>query len=150
MARSIDTLDAANSSPVFRIGVFALIFDDQGRILLGHRRDTDWWNLPGGGMELGETVDEAVRREVREETGLEAMQWRQILDMHLSNSVTDERAVVYLATDLKQGAPSPEDTEVLTIRKVSLKEALEMIEAAEITDAISVAAILKVAVLYRI
>ncbi len=71
MARSIDTLDAANSSPVFRIGVFALIFDNQGRILLGHRRDTDWWNLPGGGMELGETVDEAVRREVREETGLE-------------------------------------------------------------------------------
>jgi len=71
LARSIDTLDAANSSPVFRIGVFALIFDNQGRILLGHRRDTDWWNLPGGGMELGETVDEAVRREVREETGLE-------------------------------------------------------------------------------
>jgi ADP-ribose pyrophosphatase YjhB (NUDIX family) len=71
LARSIDTLDAANSSPVFRIGVFALIFDDQGRILLGHRRDTNWWNLPGGGMELGETVDEAVRREVREETDLE-------------------------------------------------------------------------------
>ena len=71
MARSLDTLDAANSSPVFRIGVFALIFDDQGRILLGHRRDTDWWNLPGGGMELEETVDEALCREVREETGLE-------------------------------------------------------------------------------
>jgi 8-oxo-dGTP diphosphatase len=70
MARSLDTLDAANSSPVFRLGVFALIFDDQGRILLGHRRDTDWWNLPGGGMELEETVDEALCREVREETGL--------------------------------------------------------------------------------
>src|SRR5262249_9981196 len=65
-------LDAASSSPIFRIGVFALIFDDEGRILLGHRRDIDWWNLPGGGMEAGETVDEALRREVREETGLEA------------------------------------------------------------------------------
>ena len=64
-------LDAESSSPIFRIGVFALIFDDQGHILLGHRRDTDWWNLPGGGMELGETVDEALCREVREETGLE-------------------------------------------------------------------------------
>lgn len=71
MARPLDTLDAANSSPVFRIGVFALIFDDQGHILLGHRRDTDWWNLPGGGMELEEAVDEALCREVREETGLE-------------------------------------------------------------------------------
>jgi len=64
-------LDAASSSPIFRIGVFALIFDDEGRILLGHRRDVDGWNLPGGGMEAGETVDEALCREVREETGLD-------------------------------------------------------------------------------
>ncbi len=64
-------LDAASSPPIFRIGVFALILDDQGRILLGRRRDIDWWNLPGGGMEKGETVDEALYREVLEETGLE-------------------------------------------------------------------------------
>ena len=63
-------LDAESSKPVFRIGVFALIFDGE-RILLGLRRDIDWWNLPGGGMEPGETVDEALRREVHEETGLE-------------------------------------------------------------------------------
>lgn len=54
----------------FRIGVNALIYDD-GRVLLAHRRDIDWWNLPGGGMEIGETVEEATCREVREETGLE-------------------------------------------------------------------------------
>lgn len=63
-------LDAGSSNVFFRIGVFALIFD-RGRILLAHRRDVDWWNLPGGGMELGETVEEALCREVREETGLE-------------------------------------------------------------------------------
>jgi len=64
-------LDSESSPPIFRIGVFALIFNYEKQILLGHRRDIDWWNLPGGGMEYGETVDEAVCREVREETGLE-------------------------------------------------------------------------------
>src|SRR6266705_3893608 len=64
----IDLSDSTEAR--FRVGVIALIFED-GHVLLAHRRDIDWWNLPGGGMEAGETVDEALRREVREETGLE-------------------------------------------------------------------------------
>jgi 8-oxo-dGTP diphosphatase len=64
--------DLPGNLALFRIGVNALIFDEE-RILLAHRRDIDWWNLPGGGMELGETVEEAACREVLEETGLEVV-----------------------------------------------------------------------------
>lgn len=56
----------------FTIGAFAIILDDQGRVLLCHRRDYDLWNLPGGGVEAGESPWQALVREVKEETGLEA------------------------------------------------------------------------------
>lgn len=66
-----DRLEAPGTSAPFRIAVYALIFDQDERVLLAHRRDIDWWNLPGGGVEAGETVEEAMQREVHEETGLE-------------------------------------------------------------------------------
>jgi ADP-ribose pyrophosphatase YjhB (NUDIX family) len=53
-----------------KLGAFAIIFDATGHILLGHRRDMDLWNLPGGGLEPGELPDAGVIREVLEETGL--------------------------------------------------------------------------------
>ncbi len=56
---------------VFTIGAFAIILDEEDRVLLCHRRDIDMWNLPGGRVESGETPWEAVVREVREETGFE-------------------------------------------------------------------------------
>ncbi len=56
-------------APRFRVGVFAVI-ERQGRYLLAHRSDIDWWNLPGGGLEYDETVEEGVAREVREEVGV--------------------------------------------------------------------------------
>jgi ADP-ribose pyrophosphatase YjhB (NUDIX family) len=54
----------------FTIGVFGIVFDEQNRVLLVHRCDYDLWNLPGGGLKHGESVDEGVKREVLEETGL--------------------------------------------------------------------------------
>src|SRR5262249_7429209 len=63
-----DGAQRAADPPRFRIGVFAII-EREGRYLLAHRRDIDWWNLPGGGLEFDETVEEGLFREVREEVG---------------------------------------------------------------------------------
>jgi 8-oxo-dGTP pyrophosphatase MutT (NUDIX family) len=107
------------------------------------------WEIPEGGGKITEPPLETAKRELKEETGLEAAHWEQILEMHLSNSVTDERALVFLAMNLTEGASSPEETEVLSLRKVSLADAQRMVDRAEITDAISVAAILKAVILFK-
>ena len=57
---------------MFTIGVFGIITDNEGRVLLCHRRDYDLWNLPGGAVEAGESPWEALVREIKEETGFEA------------------------------------------------------------------------------
>jgi 8-oxo-dGTP pyrophosphatase MutT (NUDIX family) len=108
------------------------------------------WEIPEGGGKLKVPPLESAKRELKEETGLEANAWELILEMHLSNSVTDERALVYLATDLTEGNATPDEDEVLAIRKVSLRDALQMVERGEITDSISVAALLKIGRLLKI
>jgi 8-oxo-dGTP diphosphatase len=57
--------------PTHRVGAFAVIFDDAGRVLVSRRVDSGWFNLPGGGVDPDETMPEGLAREVREETGLE-------------------------------------------------------------------------------
>jgi hypothetical protein len=73
--------------------------------------------------------------------------WKELLTMHLSNSVSDEVAIVYIATDLTEGSTQFEETEDLVIKKLPLRDAVEMVMNGEITDAISVAAIFKLKIL---
>lgn len=101
------------------------------------------WEIPEGGGRLDEEPLEAAKRELREETGMEAQEWQEILRMHLSNSVTDEIAIVYLARDLRYGIAEPEDTEQLRLQRVPFEEAYRKVIRGEITDAISVAAIMR-------
>ena len=67
--------------------------------------------------------------------------------MYLSNSVTDEHAIIYLARNLEQRKPSPEETEKLEVKKIHLDEAIRMVESGQITDSMSIAAIQRVQLL---
>jgi 8-oxo-dGTP pyrophosphatase MutT (NUDIX family) len=107
------------------------------------------WEIPEGGSPVGQSALESARRELEEETGLQARVWTPILEMHLSNSVTDEFAAVFVAQELTQGPSRPEPTEQLQLRRVRLEEAVEMVMRGEITDSISVAALLKTSELIR-
>ncbi|PZX52414.1 8-oxo-dGTP pyrophosphatase MutT (NUDIX family) [Algoriphagus ratkowskyi] len=103
------------------------------------------WEIPMGGGLMEEDQLESAKRELKEETGLSAEKWTAIMKIHLSNSVTDEVGYVYLAEDLTQGETEFEETEVLKVKKLPFVEAVEMVMTGKITDAISVAAILKAA-----
>lgn len=103
--------------------------------------------IPEGGGELNIDPLRSAKRELKEETGLEARQWSNLLELHLSNSVTDEKAIVFLARDLHQGEMQLEETEDISVSKVSLEEAYRMVNDNLITDAISVAAIQKLYIL---
>jgi 8-oxo-dGTP pyrophosphatase MutT (NUDIX family) len=81
---------------------------------------------------------------LQEEVGLGAQRWERVLDLDLSNSVTDEVAIVFLARDLYALEASPEETEDLTLVRVPFDEAIRRVMHGEITDAISVAGLLKV------
>lgn len=105
------------------------------------------WEIPEGGSPKGEELIDTARRELKEETGLEADTYEPIVQMHLSNSTTDEYAIVYLARGLKRGASRPEDTEELRVNKVPLEEFFARVESGEITDSMTVAAAYKLMVL---
>lgn len=102
------------------------------------------WEIPEGGGPKNEAPEAAAKRELKEETGITASRFEEIMRLHLSNSATDELAIVFVATGLHFGEAEPEETEDLQVRKVHINEAFDMVLKGGITDAISVAAIFKV------
>jgi len=111
--------------------------------LVGQHRfplDLYSWEIPEGGAPEHEALEDCARRELAEETGLHAGSLEHLFSMHLSNSVSDEIAHVYLATELREGKVRWEDTEELAVRKVSVDELLRAVLAGAITDSMTVAA----------
>jgi ADP-ribose pyrophosphatase len=125
------------------VGVVAV--GDDGRILLvGQHRytlDAYSWELPEGGAPLDEDPLEGAKRELAEETGYEAAEWRELARFSLSNSITDERGVLYLATGLRAGTASPEPSEDLAIRWATVAEVVAEIDRGGIHDILTIAGV---------
>ena len=107
------------------------------------------WEIPEGGGPLGSDPLDSAKRELLEETGLSATDWVELQRMHLSNSVSNELAIIYIARGLSMGIAEPEETEELRLRKLPFQEAYEMVLNGEITDSMSVAAILRTKIILQ-
>jgi 8-oxo-dGTP pyrophosphatase MutT (NUDIX family) len=130
------------------IGVVPLDTARDAVLLVGQFRytlDRYSWEMPEGGGDFDEEPEAAARRELAEETGYHGGSWRLLGRCHLSNSVCDEEAWLFAATDLEPGAATPEGTEQLQARWVPFDRALAMIGEGEITDAMTIVALQQVA-----
>jgi ADP-ribose pyrophosphatase len=153
-----DVLNPAGNNGVYGVVEFQnyaigiLPIDDEGNIwLVGQYRfatDSYSWEIPEGGCPLGTDPLTSAQRELLEETGLKAENWQLIQKMHLSNSVSDEQAFIYIATGLSQHESEPEETEQLIVKKMPFGEAYKMVEEGVITDSITVSAILKAKIMF--
>ena len=122
------------------------LHDDGTVTLVGQHRFplADYsWEIPEGGGPIGEDPLAGAQRELREETGLVAAGWREVLRFQLSNSITDEQGFGYIATGLTQAEAEPDETEALQIVRVPFREALDLAMAGAISDMPTVAMLLR-------
>lgn len=128
-------------------GIGIIPVDEEGYTwLVGQYRYTlneFHWEIPEGGGPLDEFPILAAQRELKEETGITAKKWTPLLRMNPSNSVSDEECVIYLAEELTFGDSLLEETEAdLKVKRVPLKEAIDMVMRGHIRDSMSMIGLL--------
>lgn len=105
------------------------------------------WEIPMGGAPEGESVLEYAQRELQEETGFSANDWTQFLTMHLSPSITQEQGFTFVATDLHEGERALEETEDIVVKRLPFEVVFQQVMNGEITNAMTVASIMKIRLL---
>lgn len=102
------------------------------------------WEIPEGGGKRDLPPIESAKRELREEAGITASHWTEVLQMDLSNSASDEEAIIYVAQGLEHHEPMPDHNEELALRKLPFSELFGMVMRGEVRDSLTVAAVMKV------
>lgn len=105
------------------------------------------WEIPEGGGRRDIPPLTSAQRELREEAGIVADVWTEILRMDLSNSASDEHAILYVAQGLTFFEPEPDHDEELALRKLPFEELYGMVVRGEVRDSLTVAAVLRVKLL---
>jgi 8-oxo-dGTP pyrophosphatase MutT (NUDIX family) len=103
------------------------------------------WEIPEGGGDRHEDPLVGAKRELLEETGIEAGSWQNLGRCHISNCFLNEQSHLYLARELRQGRPRPGPDEEIATRRVPLQEAMEMAGDGRITDALSIVGLFRLA-----
>ncbi|MFK8054632.1 MAG: NUDIX domain-containing protein [Saprospiraceae bacterium] len=147
-----DVLNAAGNPGIYgvvrfkNLAIGIVTLDDDGyTTLIGQWRyplERYSWEIPEGGGPKNEAPIEAAKRELVEETGITANKWTKLIELDLSNSVTDEEGIIFLAEDLTLGEATPEETEVFQTERVLLSDAVQMVLKGEIRDSLAVAGLL--------
>jgi len=129
--------------------IVVLAVDDhrpEPRILLErqyrHAAQSMMWELPAGRIDDGESPLAAARRELLEETGYMARDWKKILHFYVSPGFLDETMIIYLARGLQAGPPQPEADEKIATRLFPLSTAQKMALDGRIRDAKTISGIL--------
>jgi 8-oxo-dGTP pyrophosphatase MutT (NUDIX family) len=128
------------------VGVLPFVDDDhvllvqQYRYVAGHPT----WEMPTGGRGAGETLEDAARRELAEEAGFAAGGLTYLTRYHTSKSVVDEAAYLYVASDLTPGSQEADPTELFRRQVWHFDDVVQMVHRAEITDSMTVIAVLLV------
>jgi ADP-ribose pyrophosphatase len=114
-----------------------------------HAAQSMMWELPAGRIDDGETALTAAKRELLEETGYSARQWKRILHFYVSPGFLDETMTIYLARGLKAGVAQPEADERIAVKFFPLSEAKQMALHGRIQDAKTISGILWLAEMGR-
>lgn len=129
------------------IAIGILPIDDEGNTwIVGQHRyplNRYSWEIPEGGGPLDIDPLLSAQRELREEAGIIAQDWQLLLEADISNSVTDEHCMIYVAKDLSFVEQELESTEDITVRKLPFEELLQMVMDGEVRDSLTVMGVLR-------
>ena len=105
------------------------------------------WEIPEGGGDRNLPPVDSAKRELMEECGIKAQSWTPLMQMHTSNSATDEVVYLFVARDLSFHEPEPEENEEIEVRKMPFDELFRMVMDGEITDSLTAAGVMKLKLL---